>query len=361
MKKILAVILCCAFALSFVACSGGSSNTTEPAQTESTHNIEETLGAHVTEHLEKELADFNGIVYITHNGTLIYSQAMGKDELGADLALESPMYIGSLSKQFCAVAIMILKEQGKLSLDDTLDKYFPEYKHAKDITVKNLLTMRSGIPEMVTDIKGHSADKTESENISVIKEWIFDQPLNFEPDAKLEYSNTNYFLLGNIIEIVSGQHYNDFIRENIFKPLGMDHSGFVSEVKDNTFFSRGLTYNTFTVGEDAEGMTKGAGDIVTTAADMEKWMTGLKSGQVVSMESYNEMITDHSPDYGQHYGYGLSGMYKQGIGHLGSIGNYVAVNYINETYGYNIFAVTTESHNKINNLPVTIVDILLRN
>lgn len=354
MKKILAVILCCALALSVAACSDNVADTTEPTQA-----VAETISEDAKEEIVKKLDDFDGIVYLTRNGTLVYSQAIGKDESGADLTIESPMYIGSVSKQFCATAIMMLKEQSKLSVDDTLDKYFPEYELGKDITIKNLLTMRSGIPEMLGGAEGYSADKTESENTAIIKKWVFEQSLNFEPDSEFEYSNTNYFLLSNIVETVSGQHYNDFIRENIFKPLEMEHSGFINEVKDNAFFSSGLTYETFAFDDDAEGVAKGAGNIVSTAPDMDKWMTGLVSGKIISDESYREMITDYSQDIGKHYGYGLMGMYKKGKGHTGLIGDYVSLDYINEEYGYNLFVVTTSSYAKVNNIPTLLMDILV--
>lgn len=354
MKKLLAVILCCAMALSFTACTKNKTETTVET---------EAVGITVTDEkiaeIKDEFSDFEGIIYLTFNGEPIYNHANGEDECGNDLTAETATYIGSVSKQFCATAIMILKEQNKLSVDDTLDKYFTEYEEGKNITIKNLLTMRSGIPEMLGGAQGYSADKPESENIEIIKEWVFEQPLVFEPDTKNEYSNTNFFLLANIVEIVSGQHYNDFVRESIFKPLEMNNTGFVSEVKDNDFFSKSLTYDTFTVGEDAEGLCKGAGDIVTTAPDMDKWMTGLVSGKIITEESYDEMIVDYSLDSENYYGYGLMKLYKKGIGHMGNIGKYMAIDYMNKDYGCNLFAVTTKSHDKISHLPVTIMDILL--
>lgn len=367
MKKILALFLCCAISLSLVACSGGKTDVTEPsqtepAQTEPTQEVAQTLSPEVNNEIENLLSDFEGIVYVTKDGSLVYSQATSKDEKGNDLTIDSPMYLGSVSKQFCAAAIMLLKEQGKLSLDDTLDKYFPEYETGNQVTIKNLLSMRSGISEMVEQVEGHSADKTESENIEIIKSWIFEQEFeNYDPDTYMEYSNSNYFLLGLIVEIVSGQHYNDFVRENIFNPLSMDHTGFVNEVKDNPFFSKGLTYDTFTNSEDAEGFTKGAGDMVSTAADIDKWMTALTSGKVVSEESYQEMITNYSPDYGSHYGFGLMGLYENGFGHTGGIGDYVSIDYFNEDLGYNIFAVTTEDQDRVSAIPIELMDILLGN
>ncbi len=360
MKKMFSIILCFALLLSFTACTKDEVENTENTETTApTQAFELKVTQETTDKLDEKLSDFEGIVYVTHNGELIYSHANGKDECGNDLTVDTPMYVGSVSKQFCATSIMILKEQNKLSVDDTLDKYFPEYNYGKDITIKNLLTMRSGIPEILGNAQGYSADKTESENIEIIKNWIFEQPLDFEPDTMHTYSNSNYFLLGYIVEIVSGQHYNDFIRNNIFEPLSMENSGFVSEVKDNDFFSNSLTFETFTVGEDADGLCKGAGDIVTTAPDIDKWMTGLQSGKIITEESYMEMIEEYSTDMGQHYGYAIMGLYKGGKGHAGHIGEYFAIDYFHEDYGINLYAVSKVSPDDVTNMPESVMDILV--
>ena len=355
MKKLLSIILCCAFALSGTACNNNVSDTTETTEAV-TETVEENLNEKIDEKLNK--MDFEGIVYITHNDSVVYSTAIGKNEKGADLTIESPRYLGSVSKQFCATAIMMLKEQNKLSVDDTLDKYFPEYERGKDITIQNLLTMRSGIPDFLTVEAGFSSEKSESENVACIKEWVFSQPLDFEPDTSMKYSNTNYFLLGNIVEMVSEQSFNEFIRENIFKPLEMNNSGFVNEVADTPYFSEELTYETFTVCED-KGTAKGAGDIISTASDMDKWMSGLTSGKIVSEESYHEMTTNHSPEQASIYGYGLSGMYKSGFGHLGKIGDYMALDYFNEEYGYNLFIATDKSCSQLGSMPSMLMVLLI--
>ncbi len=360
MKKIFSIILCFALLLSFTACTKDEVENTENTETTApTQAFELKVTQEITDKLDEELSDFEGIVYITHNGEPIYSHTKGKDECGNDLTVETPMYVGSVSKQFCATSIMILKEQNKLNVDDTLDKYFPEYETGKNITIKNLLTMRSGIPEMLGSVQECSADKTESENIEIINDWIFEQPLDFEPDSMFTYSNTNFFLASQIVEQVSQQHYKDFVRKNIFEPLEMNHSGFVSEVKDNEFFSNSLTYETFTVGEDADGLCKGAGDIVTTAPDMDKWMTGLQSGKIISEESYLEMIESYTTDTGTQYGYGLMGMYKGAKGHAGHIGEYFALDYFHEKFSLNMYAVTKGFGDDVTNLPMSVMDILI--
>jgi len=361
MKRILVTILCSTFALSATACNSNETNTVETAEAvATTEAVVETVVEDIETQIDEKLERMNleGIVYITHGDDVVYSTAIGKNEKGTDLTIESPRYIDSVSKQFCATAIMMLKEQNKLSVDDTLDKYFPEYEIGKDITIKNLLTMRSGIPDLGNGAQTFSPKDNESDNIDSIKEWIFNQQLIFEPDTKMEYSNTNYSLLAYIVESVSGQSYNDFIRENIFKPLEMNNSGFVNEVADNPYFSKDLTYETLTAHED-KGTAKGAGDVVSTASDMDKWMTGLMSGKIISQESYIEMTTDHSPDFVEHYGYGLSGMYKKGFGHLGSIGNFMALDYFNEELGYNIFVATDRGCSQLVSIPSILMDILI--
>lgn len=359
MKKLLAVILIFALALSGAACSSGNADSSETVETTSAT----TNGDEMKENMDSilESKNFEGIVYLTQNGSVVYQSVTGKDKGGSDLTVDSTMFIGSVSKQFCAAAIMLLRDQGKLSVDDTLDKYFPEYSDGKNITLKNLLSMRSGIIDMANDgnINGISADKTEAENTETIKEWIFSQELMFEPDSSYEYSNSNYFLLGNIVEQVSGQTYSDFIRKNFFEPLGMTHSGFVDEIKDSPAWASGMTDDTFSADDCVAGLTKGAGDIASNAPDMDAWMTGLSSGKVISLDSYREMTADYSPDFAAQYGYGLSGCFDGGVGHSGAIGPYTAMDYINEEHGYNLFIASNSSYMDIESLPMALLSDLL--
>ena len=257
MKKVLAIALCCAMVFSVSACSSDSSNNTETtvsstsANTDTTSNTEATISTEeIKTHIENAIKKnkFEGIVYLTKNGSVVYESATGKDEKENDLTVGSNMYIGSLSKQFCATAIMMLKEQGKLSVDDTLDKYFPEYQYGEKITIKNLLTMRSGIVNTTPETTFLN-DISDEITVKTITDCIFKQPLNFEPDTSFEYSNSNYFLLACIVEQVSGQNYYDFLRKNIFEPLEMTNTGFVSEVKDNPKWADGFDFNKINFGE----------------------------------------------------------------------------------------------------------------
>lgn len=371
MKRLFAVVLSFTLALTVTACSSGNADSNSSVNTSVVATNDDTaetsavvtINDEMKENMDKTLKkkDFEGIVYLTQNGSAVYQSATGKDENGDDLTVDTTMYIGSVSKQFCASAIMLLRDQGKLSVDDTLDKYFPEYSDGKKITLKNLLSMRSGIQDMVNDgsVNGISPDNTEEENTAAIKDWIFSQTLIFEPDSSYEYSNSNYFLLGNIVEQVSGQSYCDFIRKNFFEPLGMTHSGFVDEVKDSPTWADSLIYDPSITNGVVYGLTKGAGDIVSNAPDMEKWMTGLSSGKVISLDSYREMTADYSPDFAMKYGYGLSDCFNGGVGHSGVIGTYTAMDYINEEHGYNLFIASNSSYMDIESLPMALLSDLL--
>ncbi len=334
----------------------GNNSTTEPTVDGSVNDISNVI----EDCLEKY--DFEGIVYLTQNGEAVYQSATGNLENQDPLAIDTPMPVGSISKQFCAAAILKLRDQGKLSVDDTLSKYFPEYEIGKDITLKNLLSMRSGILDMVNEgnVDELSTNNSEEANTKVIKNWIFSKELKFEPDSQMSYSNSNYFLLGNIVEQVSGQKYIDFLRENIFKPLGMNNTGSIEELNDSPNWANGVRFDSV---EDGKllGLTKGAGDIVTNAYDIDMWMTGLKSGKVISIDSYREMTTNYAIGYANQYGYGIRPEMYGGVGHEGAIGTYFAYDYLNETSGYNLFVVSNDIYpSEMNSLIIELLrDVLV--
>lgn len=368
-KRILAIILILMSVVLLTACAKESDKNYDDSDvsvTEGENTVANNKASivEITDEIKNKMdnrledIDFEGIVYLTHNGEVIYQSVTGEDEKGNELTVESPMFVGSVSKQFCATAIMMLKEQGKLSVDDTLDKYFPDYKYGKDITIKNLLTMRSGITDLVF-AQEPTPENSDEEILDSLRRGILGEELLFTPDSKPQYANSNYFLLGDIVCQVSGVSYNEFIRENIFKPLSMNDSGFVSEVKESPEFSKHLTLDTLYGGEVEAIVARGAGDIVTTAPDMEKWMSGLSSGKLISKESFAEMTTDYSPDAPVAYGYALQGSYRGGVSHTGLIGSYTALDYINVDDGINLFVAINEDNKEIETLPWKLIENLI--
>lgn len=344
MKKTIAWLLCLTLLASMTACAGPEqqpATTAATAPTAASRPAAEVITDSVRAQLDALMAKegYEGIAYLTHNGKVVYQYASGANDLGEALSVQSPMYVASISKQFCAAAILMLRDQGKLSLDDKLEEYFPEYTIGKEITLKNLLSMRSGIVRDFLPLcntpqqfEGKTPEEIRASSLS----WLFEQPLISKPDTEFFYSNVNYTLLSYVVEIASGQSYEDFVRHEIFEPLGMTHSGFIHETAANPQW--GLTYDAIYSFSILGDSTKGCGDIVSTAGDMDIWMTALQSGKVICEESYREMITDHSP--ASRYGYGMMGGTRDGWGHNGNNKGYTARMYFNEEYGYNLFIAT---------------------
>lgn len=272
---------------------------------------------------------------IAHNGQIIYERAFGM----ANLELQVPMHvdnvfrIGSITKQFTAVAILQLMEEGRLDLQDEITKYIPDYPtQGQKITIENLLTHTSGIQDYarMKDTKQRgNLDFTPREMIDYFK----NQPMRFIPGSKWEYSNSGYFLLGYIIEAITGKTYSKYLEDNIFKPLGMKNTSYASD--------RRLTKNRangYSKGDDGFenaaylSMTQpyAAGGIQSTAEDIFLWNKALLSSKLITKESLNRAWTPHLLTDGMktHYGYGWRFGYIQdspSIWHGGLINGFMAV------------------------------------
>ena len=354
MKKITALLLAAVLLCCLTAC-GKSAEKAEPV-TEATTQAPTEAGALQT------IADavirqsgFEGVVMITQNGEVLAQSAVGNTnrEPNAPVTPDTRFCVASVSKQFAATAIMLLQEQGLLSTSDTIDAYFPDFVYGGSITIQNLLSMRSGLftgdgivpnsgkaPSLVPEEYGFSYDNTMEENRQAALAWLFEQPLNFEPGTRYEYSNSNYFLLAQIVEQVAGMPYEDFVRQRIFEPLGMNRSGFIHELwhEDDVALPPAADAENFEA-PIASGVLQGAADLVTTAGDIDKWLTALRQKTLLSEESYAEMTQDYSPDDGK-YGYGLMLHMPNGIGHTGMLSAYTSLAYTRPDKGYNFFAVS---------------------
>ena len=346
MKKIFSLILSALIICSVTACSSNENSVSEPVQTATTQTATQTVTEEPTEptaqitgtdeNAKKAMENlkkigYSGVVSVVKDGKPYCSYAKGLLEDGTAITIDTPMPVGSVSKQFCACAIMLLQEQGKLNVSDKLEKYFPEYTEGKNITLHNLLSMRSGVPELNLSLA--SMDKTDEENTKILMDDIFSQSPLFEPDDMYTYTNANYFLLGNIVEKVSGKKYFEFLKENFFEPLGMTHTGSINELPDNPKWADGHTYTKI---DGQPGLTKGAGDIISNTTDMHIWLDALHTGKSISLESYKTMTTNYSS--GSFYGYALVLNYpNEGIGHSGLIGSYTAQDYISEELNMTVF------------------------
>lgn len=205
---------------------------------------------------------------------------------------ETVYRLGSITKQFTAVAIMLLAEDGKLSVDDELTKFLPDYPtHDKKITLRHLLQHTSGI-KSYTSLKEFPklsrSDYTHDEMLALFK----DEPLEFEPGTKWSYCNSGYYLLGVVIEKVSGQKYEEFLAERIFRPLAMSDTRYgharpliPRRAMGYANSPQGLVNDEF-ISMDAP---YAAGALVSTVLDLVKWHQALEQNALLSSESYAAM------------------------------------------------------------------------
>ena len=364
MKKLIALILIAVIMMIVTGCGSTPSERSEATETETP---QEALSQDIKIQLDEVLADYEieGVVQITQDGEIIYQYVKGNGDNGQPLTIGSSLPIGSVSKQFCAAAIMLLSDKKSLSVDDPLDKYFPDYQFGKKMTIRHLLTMSSGIPDyypMFMSASTLGAD--EAENIKQIEEKLFSEELDFEPGTRCSYSNSNYLLLAEIVEQVSGISYHDYLRKNFFEPLKMTHTGFVEEITGGYEWTSALSKTELMNETTFPGLAKGAGDIVSNAADIDQWMQALSSGKVISSDAFLEMTKDITADGMEDYGYGLSPMPFDGVGHAGRIPpHFSAIDYLNTERNVYLFAAsnTPQGSSYIEQIPQMLLSIIFDN
>jgi CubicO group peptidase (beta-lactamase class C family) len=250
-------------------------------------------------------------VLVSRHGQIIYANAFGMANLETNTPMQTNhvFWIASIGKQFTAVAILQLMEQGKLSLQDKITKFIPDYPtQGNTITIEHLLTHTSGIPTysgMEDPEKVFAFDCTPNEVIDFFKHL----PMRFIPGTKWEYSNSNYFLLGYIIEIITGKTYGEYIEENFFKPLDMTNSLFASTKKIIKNRVGGYSYGETGI-ENARSLNMthiySAGAIQSTVEDFYKWHQAVHAYTLVKKETIDKAFTRYTLADGKitDYGYG---------------------------------------------------------
>ena len=312
--------------------------------------------------------NFSGVVVMTKNGKTVYKITGGVEKDGSDepITTDTLFCVGSVSKQIAAAAILTLQQDGKLSVNDPITRYYPQYTIGKNITLRQMLDMRSGITEFYDveyidkaftelptgDLRDTvTNDNSVGENRRALEAWLLRQPLQFEPDTDFEYSNSNYFLLARIVEKVSGKSYEAYVRDKIFKPLGMTHSSFIDEVDFKSVpHLAAPTVHPKTV---YVGITMGLGDMISNAGDMDRWLSSFKTKKILNNESIKLMRTDYTDSTDDDYGFGVR-VTDSGIYHSGSITTYQTMVYTDSDKGINIFAVTNDEPNT----PLSVSDIV---
>jgi CubicO group peptidase (beta-lactamase class C family) len=272
-------------------------------------------------------------VIVSQRGAVLFRKAYGlaNTETNAPLQPEFPLRTGSVTKQFTAAAIMLLAEQGKLSLADELGKYFPEYPEpGRHVTIENLLTHTSGIRNY-TELPQFSVRLTRDVSPDDAIAFFKDAPMQFQPGHRFSYSNSNYFLLGRIVEKVSGISYQDFMQQQIFRPLQMYSTEIetatspVATVIGYTRERRGIIKSPFY----SMSWPFAAGAMRTSVDDLVRWDHATRIGALLRRASWERMAKDFTLSDGGHTGYGYGWFIRRFRGndaleHGGDIGGFSA-------------------------------------
>ncbi len=241
-----------------------------------------------------------GSVAIVKDGQVLYTRAIGYSQINGTekkaLSTENRFRIGSITKMYTAVMVLQLVEEGKLKLTDTLDQFFPEIPNARKITIAQILSHRSGIPNVGREQAGQKKVSTIPMGKDEMLALIVKGTPDFEPDTKHHYSNSGYLVLGLVLEKVTGKPYERALEERITSKIGLKDTYFTS-VSIDVNKNEALTYIQFG-GRDWEPVSEthptilfSAGAIVSTPGDMAKFIQALFEGKLVSKGTLDQMKT----------------------------------------------------------------------
>jgi D-alanyl-D-alanine carboxypeptidase len=275
-------------------------------------------------------------VAVVEDGKLAYAKAFGKADIAANRpATTATRYaIGSISKQFTAAAILLLQEQGKLSLDDKVAMYFPALTRANEISIRELLSHTSGYEDYAPQDYIIPEWRNPTTPQAILDRWAR-KPLNFDPGTNWQYSNTGYVLAAQIVEKVAAMPLVDFLRRHIFEPLGMTSAGDCSSrtPEDASAYTRFALGPPRPVAREGAGWYDGAAELCMTPTDLAKWDAAFIGKKILSRKSYEEFtkevkLTDGKPT---HYALGLTVGEAFGgpvYSHGGEVSGFLAVNLV---------------------------------
>jgi CubicO group peptidase (beta-lactamase class C family) len=252
--------------------------------------MEETVASYVAN------GSFMGSVLVARGEKMLLNKGYGFANLEWNIpnAPDTKFRLASISKQFTAACILLLEERGRLTLEDPIKKHMPEAPAAWDkITIHHLLTHTSGIPSF-TSFPDYEAKKRTPATPEQLVAWFRDKPLDFQPGEKFDYSNSNYALLGWLIEKISGRRYAEFVKENVLDVLGMKDAGY--DAANAILPRRAAGYAPKETGRvNAEfidmSVPFAAGGLYATTEDLLRWERGLMGGKLLSPASLGKMTT----------------------------------------------------------------------
>ncbi|MFP3595077.1 serine hydrolase domain-containing protein [Chryseobacterium sp. SIMBA_029] len=290
---------------------------------------------------------FNGNVLVAQHGKILYEKALGRADASGTIPLNNKyrFHIGSIAKEFNAVGIMMLKEQGELKLDDPISKFLPELPAwAHTIKIIHLLQYTSGLPQ----IKWNEV-KQDSDNMLALQKT---ESLDFEPGTKYDYNNNNVFLQRRIIEKIANMPFNSFVAQKILEPLGIKN-GLIDPNEKEKLFAK--SYNN--KGKQDPIIYNISGWTALNIRDFYTWSEAINSFKIINTESTLELFKPFSQ--GNQTGLG-EGAIQQGkvIRHIhdGAAFNYQAL--LVSTPDYTIILVTNNKQNNVEEISRSIQSIL---
>ncbi len=277
---------------------------------------------------------------VVKGGKLVYTHAYGSARLATATKPALPATpqmrysIGSISKQFTATAILLLQEEGKLSLDDPVGKYIPGLTRGDEVTIRQILSHTSGYQDYWPEDYVMTPMLHAESSQQILDTWA-KKPLDFEPGTKWQYSNTNFVIAGRIVEQITGAPLMDFLTQRIFRPLGMKSVWNSDEAKltqaDATAYYRHALGPLRVAPKEGRGWMFAAGELAMTAHDLALWDESLISQTILKPESYKQMFTEVKlkDGTGTHYGLGVGIHDRDGhrsIDHSGEVSGFVSDN-----------------------------------
>ena len=276
-------------------------------------------------------------VAVAVGGKVVYAQAFGTATISPRVAAAPDMAypIGSVSKQFTSTGVLLLQQEGKLSIDDKVAKYFPELTRAKDVSLRNLMTMTSGYEDFAPQDYSIPVWYTPRKPIDTVHEWAT-KPLDFEPGTQYQYSNTNYVLLALIVEKVTGEPFYKFLQERVLDAAhlpGVFNAYTQREKLQVTGYQSYAMQPPRVLPLEAASWYFGDGELAMPASTLAKWDVTFMEQTVLKPESYKVMETPFTFVNGKPSSYGLGlGIHDRNghreLEHGGEVGGYVTENIV---------------------------------
>ena len=277
-------------------------------------------------------------VAVVRLGRLVYARAYGDARLDPLMIARPDMKyaIGSISKQFTASCILLLEQEGKLSLDDPISRWLPELTQANDVTIREILSHTSGYQDFWPQDYAPPMMLKPMPPQEILDRWA-KKPLDFEPGTRWQYSNTNFVIAAQIVEKITGEPFFTFLSQHVLAPLALSTAvdfdkGKMTQEDPTGYMEYGLG-PLRPAPEEGSGWMAGAGELAMTAGDLAKWDISIIDRSLLSPESYRQLETEVllKNGVGTHYGLGVSVGMMDGhrvVSHSGEVSGFTAYNLV---------------------------------